>query len=270
VIVRALARVLLATALVVSSAAARADEPLRLFAAGSLRGAMTEIARSYTAAAGAAVTPTFGSSGLLRERIEREGGADVFASADTGHPDTLAAAGRAAPPVVFARNRLCALVAPGVEVTRETLLERMLDPAVKLGTSTPKADPSGDYAWQVFELAEKIRPGAFATLDRKALKLTGGPSLPTTTPDRSVYGVMLAERKADIFLAYCTAGLDVVREVPGSRVMQLPESLAVGASYSLTVVNGARPGANRLALYILSRPAQEILAKYGFTPVALP
>jgi ABC-type molybdate transport system substrate-binding protein len=269
VIVRALARVLLA-ALALSSAAARADESLRLYAAGSLRGAMTEVARSYTASTGTAVTPTFGSSGLLRERIEREGGADVFASADTGHPDALAAAGRAAPPVVFARNRLCALIAPGVEVTRETLLDRMLDPAVKLGTSTPKADPSGDYAWQVFELADKIRPGAYATLDRKALKLTGGPALPTTTPDRSVYGVMLAERKADIFLAYCTAGLDVVREVPGSRVVALPEPLAVGASYSLTVLNGARPGADRLALYILSRPAQEILAKYGFTPIALP
>jgi molybdate transport system substrate-binding protein len=81
---------------------------------------------------------------------------------------------------------------------------------------------------------------------------------------------LLAERKADIFLAYCTAGIDVAREVPGAQVITIPEALAVGASYSLTVLNGARPGADRLALYILSIPGQEILARHGFTPVALP
>ena len=48
----------------------------------------------------------------------------------------------------------------------------MLDPAVKLGTSTPKADPSGDYAFEVFAKAEKLKPGANAALEKKALQLT--------------------------------------------------------------------------------------------------
>jgi ABC-type molybdate transport system substrate-binding protein len=69
---------------------------------------------------------------------------------------------------------LCALVAPGFAVETDTLLDRMLDPATKLGTSTPKADPSGDYAWQLFGKAERERPGAYAKLDAKALKLTAG------------------------------------------------------------------------------------------------
>jgi molybdate transport system substrate-binding protein len=38
--------------------------------------------------------------------------------------------------------------AAGLGVTPTSLLDRMLDSSVKLGTSTPKADPSGDYAWE--------------------------------------------------------------------------------------------------------------------------
>ena len=63
------------------------------------------------------------------------------------------------PPVVFARNRLCALAAPHFVVTPDTLLDRLLDPRVKLGTSTPKSDPSGDYAWQLFEKADRLASG---------------------------------------------------------------------------------------------------------------
>ena len=225
-----------------------------------------EIAQAFTASGGPAVDATYGASGLLRERIEKGEPADVFASADVGNPQTLARAGRATAPVVFARNRLCALVAPDVAVNSDTLLDRMLDPHVKLGTSTPKADPSGDYAWQVFDKAENLRPGALKTLDAKALKLTGGPNSPPPPADRSIYGVMIAEHKADIFLTYCTNALQAVREVPGAQMIALPETLAVGADYGLTTMKNASPGADRLAEFILSPQAQGILARHGFAP----
>jgi ABC-type molybdate transport system substrate-binding protein len=245
-------------------------EALRVYAAGSLTSAMTTMAEGFTASGGPPVTTVFGASGLLRERIEKGETAAVFASADVGHPGALARAGKAELPIVFARNRLCALAAPGVDVTTATLLERMLDPAVKLGTSTPKADPSGDYAWQLFEKAEAIRPGAFATLDAKALKLTGGPRSAAAPPGRSAYASLIAQRKADLFLTYCTNAVEAVREVPGARVVAIPDALAVGATYALTVVNPPRPGAERFALFVLSAPGQEILARYGFTPVTAP
>ena len=136
------------------------------------------MASAFSASGGPRVATVFGPSGLLRERFEKGEPAAVFASADVDHPETLAQAGRSGPPVIFARNRLCALAAPGVDATSETLLDRMLDPKLKIGTSTPKADPSGDDAWQLFEKANQIRPGAFATLDAKALKLAGGPNTP--------------------------------------------------------------------------------------------
>src|SRR3977135_1517376 len=105
--------------------------------------------------------------------------AEVFASANMEHPQALAAAaGKSGPVVLFARNRLCALVGPGLAVEPATLLDRMLDPNVKLGTSTPRADPSGDYAWEMFRRSEKLKPGAFGALEQKALQLTGGPNAP--------------------------------------------------------------------------------------------
>ena len=103
---------------------------------------------------------------------------DVFASADLGHPAKLVDAGYAGSKVaIFARNELCAPVREGVEISPDGLLETMLDPTVRLATSTPKADPSGDYAFALFAKADAVKPGARSTLEVKALQLTGGPIL---------------------------------------------------------------------------------------------
>jgi ABC-type molybdate transport system substrate-binding protein len=51
-----------------------------------------------------------------------------------------------------------------VGLTTANFLDRLIDPAVKLGTSTPKADPSGDYAWAMFRRADAVRPGATRSL----------------------------------------------------------------------------------------------------------
>ena len=44
---------------------------------------------------------------------------------------------------------------------------------MKVGTSAPKADPSGDYAFEIFRKAEASRAGAQTVLENKALQLTG-------------------------------------------------------------------------------------------------
>src|SRR5690606_7491990 len=147
-------------------------ETVNLFAAGSLRAALTDVARAFEAENGGKirVETTFGASGLLRERIEKGEPAHAFASANTGHPKRLGEQGLTRSEMrVFARNELCALVRPGREVTSETLLDVMLRPDVRVGTSTPKADPSGDYAFQLFANAETVKPGAKGKLEAKAL-----------------------------------------------------------------------------------------------------
>jgi molybdenum ABC transporter molybdate-binding protein len=247
-----------------------AAEPVQLYAAGSLRTALTEIAAAFEAQAGIKVQAKFGPSGTLKDEIAAGARADVFASANMEHPQALASARKSGPVVLFARNRLCALARPGVAVDTATLLDRMLDPTVKLGTSTPRADPSGDYAWEVFRKADKLRPGSFATLERKALKLVGGPDAPTAPAGRTVYGMLIAEGKADLFLTYCTNAMETKKDVAGAQIVALPEELAVGADYGLTVIANAPSDAFRFAISILSADGQRALAKYGFSAPTLP
>lgn len=260
-------------AMVIASASAQAEPAVTLYAAGSLTGALGEAAKAYGAATGVEVATKFGPSGQMRERIEAGEPATMFASADLGHPKNLADAGKAGPVVVFTRNRLCALARPGLDIGTDRLLASMLDPAVRLGTSTPGNDPSGDYAWAVFTKAETLQAGAKSALEGKALKLVGGKDSAQPPPGRNSYAWHLAEGRADLFLGYCSAGKIAAGELPGLTVVDLPSGLAVGADYGLTVLNGPaeqEAAAGRFAMFILSPAGQAILERWGFTPVAEP
>jgi molybdate transport system substrate-binding protein len=252
------------------TSSADANEPALLHAAGSLRGALTEVAEAFATESGVKVEAKYGPSGTLRDEIAGGGRAQLFASANMEHPQSLAAAGRSSPVVLFARNRLCALVKPGLSVTPDTLLETMLREDIKLGTSTPKADPSGDYAFEVFAKAEAVKNSSRKTLEQKAQLLTGGPSSAAGPAGRSVYGWHVAEGRADIFLTYCTGALVAQRENPGQQIVALPDALAVGADYGMTVMNDSPAAAYRFALFIVSSKGQQILAKHGFAAPALP
>lgn len=259
------ATVLAVSAILASGTTSMADTvPVHLHAAGSLKSAMTDIADAFAKAFGTEVARTFGPSGLLRERIEGGEKAEVFASANMAHPRRLAEAGKAAPVVLFARNRLCALVQPQIETDSDGLLAVMLRDDIRVGTSTPKADPSGDYAFQAFDKAEAVTAGATAALKAKALQLTGGKDSEPAPEGRNPYGWVMESGKADIFLTYCTNALLARQDVEALRIVQLPPALAVGADYGLTVLDGASGDAWKLALYILSPAGQRSLADYGF------
>ena len=125
------------------------QSPVPVFAAGSLRGPLTEAAKAFEASAGGApVALTFGASGLA--------------------------------------------------VDSTNLVATLLRPDVKLGTSTPKADPSGDYAFEMFQRVDNTGApaGSGAALAAKALQLTGGPTSPPPPTDRNVYGVLVASGQA--------------------------------------------------------------------------
>lgn len=258
-------RVILSVALVmvVHMTSAHA-ETIQLYAAGSLRAALTEIAKAFEAGGGDTVRMKFGPSGILKDEIAAGASADVFASANMEHPQALNAVGKGGPVQMFARNKLCALVRPGLKANSANLLDLMLDPAIKLGTSTPKADPSGDYAWELFRRAESARPGAQATLEKKALQLMGGAASTSPPAGEVIYGWHIAEGRADIFLAYCTGAVEARKQRPDLQIVELPEPLAVGANYGLTVIAGASPTTPSFAAYILAPEGQRILGQFGF------
>ncbi len=263
------AALLLPTAVPALAQGAEAPTPLRVYAAGSLTGAFNALLTAFGTLPGTAARPTYGPSGLLRERLERGEPADLFASADMGQPQRLADAGRGTPVVLFARNRMCALGRGALGLTEANLLDRLLDPAVKLATSTPVADPGGDYAWAVFARAERAHPGARATLEGKAQQLVGGPSMAPLVPGQGPSEGVFLSGRADVMLGYCSGADALRRTLPDLAAIPLPPELEVGPEYGMTVLS-AHPAAARFALFVMSGPGQAILAKHGLIPVALP
>jgi ABC-type molybdate transport system substrate-binding protein len=206
------------------------------------------------------VDTVFGASGLLRGRIAGGEACDVFVSANLAHAQALAE-GRAVR--VFARNAMCALTRAELGIRPKSLLERMLDPGMRIGMSTPEADPSGDYALEIFRRADSVRPGAGAALRAKAASLTGAPDIPKPDGPLGVYASIMASRQADIFLTYVTNARAASAETPGLDTIALPPALAVGAEYGLVAVSD-RPEAALLATHLLSPAARAILAEHGF------
>lgn len=257
-----------AAVLLLGQTSAQATDMLRLFAAGSLGAAMTEELAQSGIPADEIAPPVFGPSGTLRARIEVGEPADILASADMGQPRRLAAERGNRPVILFVRNRMCALARQSLGVTQANLLDRMLDPKVRLATSTPGDDPGGDYAWAVFARAETLHPGAKSALETKALKLVGGAkSKPLVAGHGQVEGVFLADR-ADIMLGYCSGAAGVMRDVPGLVSIPLPAALTVEPAYGMVVLRDT-PTANRFAVFVMSERGQAILARHGFVPVAL-
>ena len=111
--------------------------------------------RSRQAKPGTRVALTFGASGLLRDRIAGGESADVFASANMEHPQSLSASSAWGPTRALRAQRAVRARAARPHGDARRRWSTLLDPAIKLGTSTPKADPSGDYALVLFERVER-------------------------------------------------------------------------------------------------------------------
>lgn len=260
---------LLLLALPTTSATA---EEIRLVAAGSLTGAFNAMIADYGRTHPKDhVATKWGPSGVLRNELENGGAFDIFASAALPHAQALTEKGLASDSVLFARNALCVIAPAGAALTQETLVDVLLKPETRLATSTPKADPGGDYTWQLFELIDKQRPGAFAALSGKAQQVFGGAATTTPVGGRHRLAIALGEGTADMAIYYCSGTQEISKAEPGRfLVLPLPKVLAVGPEYGLTLSNAAGLPAADFAMYILSPAGQKTLAEFGFIPVTLP
>jgi molybdate transport system substrate-binding protein len=263
---RASRAIVSAFCLAIGASAARA-EPAHVFAAGSLTVPLKQAIKAAGLDASEVADPVFGPAGGLRERIEKGEAADLYLSANTEHPRTLAVERPQTLVIPFARNNLCLFSRDAVGLTEANALETMLDPKIRLATSTPIVDPGGDYAFSVFKRAEKVRAGAEAVLSQKALKLVGGPAAITPLPGHSPAASIFLADKADVLLVYCSGQQQTLREVPGLKVSRLPPAIDIVATYGLALLTD-NPAAARLALFLLSDKGQDILAENGLVKIA--
>ena len=246
---------------------ARADAPLHIYAAGSLRSAVTDLLAASAIPPDLVAPPVFGPAGLLRARIEQGAPADFFASADMGQPQQLVQRHGNHKVRMFARNRMCALARRSLGVTPDNLLDRMLDPSVRLVTSTPGADPGGDYAWAIFARAGKLRPGAQNALEAKALKLLGSSQSTQPRPGHTQVQDLFLTHAADLMLSYCSGAPAILRVVPDLVSVKLPPGLAVQPVYGMIVLTDSSL-AERFAAFIISQRGQAILTHSGLLPAA--
>jgi molybdenum ABC transporter molybdate-binding protein len=244
---------------------------ITIYTAGSMSGALGAITRQYTRETGQPIQLVSGPAGALLDRIEHGARADIFVSANMAHPQRLTAEGKAAPTVVFARNRLCVAARPDVGLTTGNLLDKLLDPHIRIGTSTPKSDPGGDYAWELFARAGTLRPGAAQTLEAKAQQLVGGAVAPQVPASQNPVKYFMTTRRVDVFIGYCSSH----ESTPDTTLTQveLPQELAIPVDYGMAVLVSQqnatmRDAVYRLALYLMSPAAQSVLTRYGFTAVA--
>jgi molybdate transport system substrate-binding protein len=244
---------------------------LHLLAAGSLRDAMTKIAAEFEQKIGISVVTEFGHSGLMREKVENGDPADVFASADMGHPRKLLSEGRASLVAEFVRNSLCVVGSPKAKLNDENVLAKMLDPSLTLGIFPPKEDPAGDYSLVLFKRAEAVQAGAENQLNSKA-KIVSGSMVRGQIAKGEDYTIPLfREGTIDLLISYCSGAYSRLRPAyPELTVAKLPAELSVGADYGLALVKGSKPEAAQLALFILSSQGQSILNEFGFSPIGLP
>jgi molybdate transport system substrate-binding protein len=267
-----IARALLAATLcALSGSAASAPpeaQPVEIYAAGSLRGVVTEAAQAVQATFNIEVKPTFGSSGTLRERIEKGEAPDLFLSADLASPRKLETQGRTfVPAAVFARNRMC-VVARAAGVTAANMVDRMLAKGVRLKTSTPVADPSGDYAWAIFDRIDGVRPGAGRLLKEKAqasMGVTATPASPTQHP----YAALLAAKQIDIAITYCSGTAAMRKDLPELHSFEVPPQFDPHPVDGMAVLSN-KPAALRVALFLFSEKGQAIIAQQGLVPLAEP
>lgn len=259
-------------ALVALLAAARlaqaAPETIVVFSAGSLRAVWTDVAKEAAAELGIEVKSTFGGSGLMRERIETGEKPDLFTSADLASPRKLEVEGRTLVPVIpFARNRMCIVSRGSSGVTAANLIDRLLDPAVRVKTSMPVADPGGDYAWAIFDRIDARRPGAGAVLKKKAQALMSATA--PAAPGQSPAAALFAAGAIDVSVTYCSGVAALQQESPQLTSLSVPPELDPHPVYGLAVLS-AKPEAWRLALFLLSQQGQAIIARNGLLPLMDP
>jgi molybdate transport system substrate-binding protein len=266
------ARALLAATLCALSGSAASAPPeaqsVEIYAAGSLRGVVTEVAQAVQAAFNIELQPTFGSSGTLRERIEKGEAPDLFLSADLASPRKLETQGRTfVPAAMFARNRMC-VVARAAGVTAANMVDRMLAKGVRLKTSTPVADPSGDYAWAIFDHIDGVRPGAGRLLKEKAqasMGVTATPASPTQHP----YAALLAAKQIDIAITYCSGMAAMRKDLPQLHSFEVPPQFDPHPVDGMALLSN-KPEALRVALFLFSEKGQAIIAEQGLVPLAEP
>jgi len=208
------------------------------------------------------MTIHYGPAGLLRERIEQGEPCCVFASANRQHPQALYAAGRASEPRLFARNELILTVRNTPQTAGKSWLELLSDSALRLGTSTPQCDPSGDYTWQLFDRIETRHPGLGESLKLRAMPLVGGRDTLVLPVGEMASSWIIRQNLADAFIGYAHYATALTEETD-LRSVSIPTEWNIRCEYYMAMLD-ENDAARQFCQFVLAEEGQHCLHNAGF------
>ena len=233
------------------------QERLIIYAAASLSEAFGEIAHTFnTLHPGVDLAFNLAGSNTLRAQIEQGAMADVFASANSKEMDELVAHGFVGQnePLIFLTNKLV-VITPAGNPARISALADLVRSGTKLVVATEDV-PVGRYSRLMLD-----NVGA----EFKALVLANAVSNETTVK-QVVAKILLGE--ADAGIVYSS---DVLA-APDLNVIEIPVEFNVLAEYPIApLADSPNPElARQFVAFVLSPDGQDILYKWGFTPLSAP
>lgn len=236
--------------LALGSAIARADEPLTVFAAASMREAMEGIGSAFEEDTGTAVIFSFAGTGTLARQVEAGAPADVFVSADIAWMDYVSVRGSVREETVtdIAGNALVMIGAagsPALNLTDEAIAARLS--GERMAIADPETVPAGRYGKTALE-----HLGLWASLKgRLALMENVRVALASVARGDTPIGLVYATDAA------IEPGVAVVAAMPEESYPPIvyPAALTTVSSHEK-----AQPFLN----YLSGPRAKEILQSFGF------
>ncbi|MDP1808798.1 MAG: molybdate ABC transporter substrate-binding protein [Actinomycetota bacterium] len=228
---------------------------VNVWAASSLKDALTKLAPDFEKDNNAKLVFNFASSGDLQTQIEQGARADVFLSAGKKQMDALARKNLIDPAsrANFLGNNLVVAVPSAGNVKIAKVEDIAALPGIRhIAVGNPSEVPAGKYAQQSLETANIF----------KAVKL----KLVLAKDVRQVLAY-LETGDADLGFVYAS-DLKVAKNV--KNALTVPDTYHDPIVYPLAVVRGGKQPkpAAKFTDYIRSKPAQKIFADYGFKPAA--
>ena len=243
---------LLAFLLTTFAFSARAEAPVRVFAAASLTNALNDIGAQWQKSGHAAPSLAYSASSALAKQIEAGAPVDVFASADLKWMDYLDQRGKISPPsrANLLGNTLVLIAPKGrgfpVEMKKEFDLANAYEG--KLCTGEPGVVPVGIYARQALEAL-----GWWAALQGRIVG----------TDDVRTALAFVERGECPLGIVYAT---DAAISSKVQVLATFPEDSHQPIVYPFALVQGARAEAAGFLDYVKTSPeAARVFQQYGFT-----
>jgi molybdenum ABC transporter molybdate-binding protein len=234
---------------------------LKIMAADALPKPITEIGRIFKKEhPGVKIDYDFLGSGVLKGDIEEGAPCDIFLSANGKFQRRLKRKGFLKSYKVFAYDYLAAATPYNnpAGVTPSNLIQKLMDANVALTTSSPHADPAGDYTWKMFQIINRQFPGAFKKITGHANRLL----------DAALVMPVLESGNTDLGILYTSQLLELKRSGANINIIHISKKYNAKAKFTASVLNRSKYkslGRDFIKL-LFSKNGKKILKYWGFSP----